>query len=828
MPFLTALLRLVAVWLFLFASVVFSSSFNLKDQNQLIPGVEHYRLLVKFQAAVVQDVAAQKVMFVNNPPPAEASAILAAQSLVQQFTYRQVVQFNTAEKLALKHEQIPPVAPGHFDYFAYRGMAYVVEAETLNADAVLALAKKFEQLEVVEYAALEPLEPMTPPSATPDLTTYQHYRAALYTAGSDVVGINAEYAWQQGISGQGVQVADIEWGFNYQHEDLAGDNFLELISTTNNDYDNHGTAVAGIMIARDNGYGMKGMVHGVDNFFGVSEIRYGRVAGIMEGLRQLTAGDVFLYEMQTGGRDNQFVPADFNQAVWDVTKSATDAGVIVVAAAGNGSEDLDDAYYESYRARGDNGSIVVGAGTKVGRNRASFSTYGSPVHLQGWGDWSVATTGYGNLHNGGPDETYTAGFSGTSAATPIVASAVVAVQSWYKREFNNVLAPRDMRALLISTGTLQGAGGHIGPLPNIQAAIEQLRDEYNQRVVVAPVTLSASNVMQYSFSLSWQSVPQAIGYKVRVATDSAFSNLVAGYQSVDVGNNTSLQITNLNPASSYYLQVQAYNDQHFSDYSEPLLVNTAALEMFWVTANAMNGGGLTPQQQQVVFGQTATVTLIADQGYRIDEVSGCGGTLNDNIYTTAPVSGNCSITATFSLINNAGGSRYTYLANGSIVHDEVTGLQWQRCSVGQSWTGSQCFGVASRFSWQEAMNLVVPAGFSVPDFSQLRSLVYCSNLAAYDSGGSNQACGVIGSFQNPTIDLQAFPNTPSNAYWSADTFEQAAELAWFVDLHDGHANNGSKLNTMSIRLIKTPGFVPPKRRKSRLLLLIMSMQKNLP
>lgn len=804
MPSRYLLLRLLSILLLCFASLAFSSIPNLKGQNQLSPGVEHYRLLVKFRAEVVQDIAEQQVMFSSQAPASKAAAIHAAQSFIPQFTYRQVVQFTPSEKVALQRGQVPPVAPGQFDYFAYRGMAYVVEAETMTPAEVLKLAEKFEQLAIVEYAALEPVEPIMPPFVTPDFTSYQYYSGALYAVGSDVIGINAQYAWDLGITGQGVKIADIEWGFNYQHEDLASDNFIEVISTLIHDYDDHGTAVAGIMIAQDNGYGMKGMVHGADKFFGVSEIRFGRVAGIIEGLRHLNAGDVFLYEMQTGGQNNKFVPADFNQAVWDVTKSATDAGVIIVAAAGNGSENLDDTFYDSYRARGDNGSIIVGAGTRAGRNRASFSSYGSPVHLQGWGDWSVATTGYGNLYNGGANATYTSSFSGTSAATPIVASAVVAVQSWYKREYNSILAPKGMRELLIATGTGQGSGGHIGPLPNIQAAIEQLRSDESSRLH-APSQLRSDNITQYSFNLNWQSVPQALGYKVRIATDSEFINLLPGYQNLDVGNATSLDVTNLNPDTTYYSQVQAYNQARFSSYSATLATKSADLALFIVTASASGGGVISPEQQQVASGATASFTLNANLGYRLESVTGCSGVLQDNIYTTAPILENCNVSATFTLLSDNGGgsSRYQYLANGSIVLDTVTGLEWQRCSVGQTWNGSGCSGVATRYNWQQAKSLVAPAGFSLPSVTQLRTLVYCSNVDAFDSAGNNNACGEFGSFNSPTIDLVAFPNAPANLYWSSTPFLQSSDVGWYVNFFDGFTNSSHEMNVMSVRFVRS-------------------------
>ncbi|MCP9270324.1 S8 family serine peptidase, partial [Xenorhabdus sp. XENO-1] len=275
-----------------------------------------------------------------------------------------------------------------------------------------------------------------------------------------------------------IRIADIEWGFNFNHINLKRDTFVELIPLSKHDYDYHGTAVAGVLYAKDNSFGITGMVHDADILYGVSEYldgNYNRVNGITKGLEQLRAGDVFLFEMQEYFGE----PADYNRAVWELTKAATDAGIIIVATAGNGKWNLDSDKFAEYRSWGDNGAIMVGAGTKIGRNRCDFSTYGSKVHVQGWGDWTVATTGVGDLYNGEPlgDHDYTNSFSGTSSAGPIVASAVVAIQSWYKRETNRVLTPHEMRELLIETGIPQGTdvNGHIGPLPNIQKAIKKLQ-----------------------------------------------------------------------------------------------------------------------------------------------------------------------------------------------------------------------------------------------------------------------------------------------------------------------------------------------------------------
>ncbi|NXZ90053.1 S8 family serine peptidase [Serratia fonticola] len=432
-----------------------------------------YKLLVKFKQEYISHVKDGSLYFYDK------ETILRDSYFIFNLDYRMAIPDLAATG---KKE----FTENNIDLSQYKGLVYV--ENDMTSSELEEISGKLRQLDIIEYVVLEPAEPVIPPSMpdleepcirvlsnTPDLTSHQTYNRD--QAGADVYGIDADYAWSIGITGKGVRCADIEWGNIYGHENLKSDNFIELIPTTNHSNDDHGAGVTGVIFARDNGFGMKGAAHGLDYFYGISEITHGRPAGIAKGLEHLRPGDVFLFEMQTGGQNSKYVPPDFNMAVWDLTKNATDNGIIVVMTAGNGSENLDDPFYENYRKRGDNGAIRVGAGTKVGRHRTSFSTYGSSmVHLQGWGDWTVATTGGGNLFNAGPLRNYRSNFSGTSSAGPIVASAVIAVQSWYKANHNGeVLSPHAMRDLLIKTGTRQGSGGHIGPLPNIRMAIEALQ-----------------------------------------------------------------------------------------------------------------------------------------------------------------------------------------------------------------------------------------------------------------------------------------------------------------------------------------------------------------
>jgi hypothetical protein len=62
-----------------------------------------------------------------------------------------------------------------------------------------------------------------------------------------------------------------------------------------------------------------------------------------------------------------------------------------------------------------------------------------------------------------------------------------------------------------------------------------------------------------SFMASWKRVDGAIGYRLDVSTDSSFSSYVNGYYNLDVGNVNGRVVTGLNPGTTYYYRVRAYD-----------------------------------------------------------------------------------------------------------------------------------------------------------------------------------------------------------------------------------------------------------------------------
>lgn len=77
-------------------------------------------------------------------------------------------------------------------------------------------------------------------------------------------------------------------------------------------------------------------------------------------------------------------------------------------------------------------------------------------------------------------------------------------------------------------------------------------------------------------------------------------------------------------------------------------VTASFVAQYTATANTAAHGALSPASRTVDSGVTTTFTVTPDSGYAISGVTGCGGTLSGNTYTTGAISADCAVTASFS------------------------------------------------------------------------------------------------------------------------------------------------------------------------------------
>ncbi|MDT3434451.1 S8 family serine peptidase [Haloarcula sp. 1CSR25-25] len=221
--------------------------------------------------------------------------------------------------------------------------------------------------------------------------------------------VDAEKAHADGATGSGADVAVIDTGIDSDHPDLrdnlgTGKAVAEASGSAAEPWDDdngHGTHCAGIADAVDNSEGVVGVstsatLHAVKVLDGDGSGTYSDVAA---GLEWVADQRHDVGSLSLGGPKSSTIE--------DACQYAYDKGVLLVAAAGNDGNDVEETAPATYS------TVMAVTATDETDSLASFSNYGSDVELAAPGVDIVST------YPGGGYET----FSGTSMACPHVSGA---------------------------------------------------------------------------------------------------------------------------------------------------------------------------------------------------------------------------------------------------------------------------------------------------------------------------------------------------------------------------------------------------------------------
>lgn len=344
--------------------------------------------------------------------------------------------------------------------------------------------------------------------------------------GSDYGQIDIQHARKfPGSKGQGVKVCVVDRGFptvpNPWHEDLPN---VTLLGNTGSTYNKsnaaHGVYTLGLIAAKDNNSGYRGLVPEATLYAcPISHSDGGEYSNVQVAINTLSAGDIMVFNFGVAGPnyDNDrgpslgnygTLPGSWRQVLRNYAAAAVQKGIIVVMSANNGSQNLDDAIYQVKplsavspwtapfnRAARDDGIIYVSTispGTVRETTRPARGTptdignYGSIIDAAFWGYDMTIISRYKDAQDGGEvgNWYYTSGM-GTSMATPTVGAVLASAQGALKAAGKPLLTPATARAALRATGSAQtGADG--GPSTQRVGNLIDLKALFNYFGLYAP------------------------------------------------------------------------------------------------------------------------------------------------------------------------------------------------------------------------------------------------------------------------------------------------------------------------------------------------------
>ena len=313
--------------------------------------------------------------------------------------------------------------------------------------------------------------------------------------------IDVEPVWAEGITGDGVNVVMVDDGIDQYHEDLAPN----VSHSLNHDYtgrgdiydpkEHHGTAVAGIIAARDNEVGARGVapranIHGYNFLIAQSDFV---LADSMTRNRVVTA-----VSNNSWGPASEHglgpVPRYWELAVEQGVKEGYDGkGTFYAFAAGNSALEGADLNLNELA----NFYAVTGVCAVNDRDRRSaYSDWGAPLWVCAPSSDRGSYRGIVTTDNSDRYHRYT--FTGTSAASPIVAGVAALL-----RDANPDLTWRDLKLILAGSARKNDPGNPGWEDGAIQYGSTAERYHFNPEYGFGVVDAKAA----VDLAKSWTTVP---------------------------------------------------------------------------------------------------------------------------------------------------------------------------------------------------------------------------------------------------------------------------------------------------------------------------------
>ena len=385
---------------------------------------------------------------------------------------------------------------------------------------------------------------------------------------------------QESNTGTGVKVAVIDTGIQLDHPDLNVVGNVTFVSgTPNADDDNgHGSHVAGTIAAVNNSVGVIGVAPDVQ-LYAVKVLGSGGTgytSDIIAGIEWSIDNGMQVINMSFGS-------ATGTTGLKDACDAAYNAGVVVVAAAGNNGSSAGTGDNVIYPANYD--SVIAVAAVDNTKARASFSSTGPGVELAAPGVNIYSTTYNASYTNK----------SGTSMASPHVAGlAALIIASGIADANGNGRINDEVRQRMDQTAEDLGSAGR-DPLYGYGLVRADLAVWRPPSVTTNAATNIANTSARLNGNLSSLGTASSANVSFEYGLTTSYGSATS-VQTMTATGSFNADISGLSPNNLYHFRARAAgqgaasgSDVLFTTSSSPPTVTTSAATNVATTSARLNG-----------------------------------------------------------------------------------------------------------------------------------------------------------------------------------------------------------------------------------------------
>jgi hypothetical protein len=248
---------------------------------------------------------------------------------------------------------------------------------------------------------------------------------------------------------------------------------------------------------------------------------------------------------------------------------------------------------------------------------------------------------------------------------------------------------------------------------------------------------------------------------------------------------------------------------------------------YFVIPLSSQGGSLSPNSPLWIAANTAaSFNVTPSSAYQIVSVNGCNGTLTGNTYTTAPITANCTITASFAPVNSSTFTVSVQAASGGSISPNASQVVVANTTVSFTVTPSNGYQIASVTGCGGALtgntyttgpitaNCTVSASFRSIPATTTTSVTSSANPSAFGASvtltatvktsGSNSPTGTV-TFQE-NVSVLGTGTLNSSGVATAITSSLGAGSHLIVAVYGGDANNSGSISTALTESVNSPDF----------------------